>query len=114
MTAGELRDRISIQRKTEQSDGAGGSEFVWAAITGLASIRGAFRPERGNERIDNGRLTSSVAGTLKIRSSSASRGIVASDRAIINGDAYAIHSVTNPDRRNKYIELTVERGGSGT
>lgn len=110
MSAGQLRDRVSIQRKQEISDGAGGTTFDWDNITGLGSIRGAFMPERGRERLENDRLQSSVAGTLKIRSSAASRGITAEDRAVINGVEYRIHAVTNPDRRNRFVEMSVERG----
>lgn len=108
--AGQLRDRVRFERSGDIPDGGGGTVEGWESIEGLANVRGAFMPERSRERLEAGRLESAVAGTLKVRSSNASREVTAADRAIINGQPYAIRSVTNPDRHNKYLEMSVERG----
>lgn len=108
--AGNLRDRVTFVRFGSVDDGQGGYTDGWSAIAGLSDIRGAFRPERSRERLAAGRLESSVAGTLSIRSFEASRGVTAADRVIINADPYVIHAITNPDRRDRYLEMTVERG----
>lgn len=110
MSGGQLRDRITFERFTQISDGAGGFIEDW---TTLFSCRGAFMPERSRERLEAGRLESAVAGTLKVRSSAALRDVTAGDRAMVNGEPYAIKAVTNPDRRGKYLDMTVERGAGG-
>lgn len=108
MPAGELRDRIAFQRLQAEADGGGGTlDPEWVD---LINCRGAFFPERSRERLEAGRLESAVAGTLKVRSSATTRGVTAADRALINGTVYAIRAITNPDRRNRYLEMTVERG----
>lgn len=108
--AGLLRDRLRFERVNRVSDDGGGSSIDWRPIDGLAAIRGGFFPERSRERLEAGRLQSAVAGTLKVRSSDATRQVTAADRVIINDVPYDIHAITNPDRRGKYLEMTVERG----
>lgn len=109
MTAGPLRKRVVFERQTVTSDGGGGGSVTWST---LLTAWGGFAPQRGRERINNGRLAESVAGVLTVRSSSDSRGVTSADRVKIDGVPYQIHSITNPDQRNQYLEMTVERGAA--
>lgn len=107
MAAGGLRARLAFERSTETADGAGGTVLVWGVIY---SCRGRFMPERGRERIEAGRTEAAMAGVLRIRSSIAARALSEADRVRIDDDLYQILSISNPDQRNKFLELSVERG----
>jgi SPP1 family predicted phage head-tail adaptor len=105
--AGQMRDRITLQRETEVSDGGGGYELGWFTV---ATVWGQLMPERGNERVENGRMEASVGAVLRIRYSSDVAEVSAGWRAVVDGEEYNIRSVTQPDRRNRIIEMTVDRG----
>lgn len=107
MAAGPLRDRVTFQRATRTPDGAGGAALAW---TDEVTVWGGFRPQRGRETLEVGRLESAVAGVLTVRSSPDTREITAADRVQIDGESYQIRTITNPDRRNKMLEFVVERG----
>lgn len=107
MAAGHLRDRVTFQRATRTSDGRGGASILWQ---NLVTVWGGFRPERGREQLAAGRLESSVAGILTVRSSVETRAVAAADRVLIDDVAYQVRTIINPDRRDKYLELTIERG----
>lgn len=105
--AGQMRDRVRIERETEQPDGGGGYEVGWFHV---ATVWGQLVPERGRERVESGRIEASVAAVLRIRYSSEVADVTAGYRVVIDGVDYNIRSVTQPDRRNRIIEMTVERG----
>lgn len=107
MPAGQLRDQVTFQRATRTADGAGGATLVWQNVR---TVWGGFRPQRGRETLEAGRLESAVAGVLTVRSSPDTRDITAADRVQIDGASYQIRTITNPDRRNKMLEMVVERG----
>ncbi len=107
MAAGPLRDRVTFQVEAAISDGGGGSALSWSdALT----VWGGFSPGRAREQLEAGRLEGPVAGVLKVRSSTETRTITTAHRAMIDGEAYQIRSITNPDRQNRFLEILVERG----
>lgn len=111
--AGMLRDRVTFERLNDGTDDLGNvSDGTWSEIggAGQSTVWGGFRPERSGERLEAGRTESSVMGTLTVRSSTVTRSITEADRVQIDSVAYDIRGITNPDRRNKYLEMTVERG----
>lgn len=107
MAAGSMRKRITFQLETEVPDGGGGYELGWSE---LATVWGSFKPERGNERVQAGRIAETLAGVMRVRSSATTRLVTTSHIAVMDGEGYNIRSITNPDQRDKYIELAVERG----
>tara|TARA_Y100000815_G_scaffold228067_1_gene216877 strand:- start:305 stop:646 length:342 start_codon:yes stop_codon:yes gene_type:complete len=107
--AGQLRDRVSFYRLTEADDGYGNVHSGWADDPFL-TVWGAFQPERGRERLEAGRMESAVAGVLTVRSSADARAVTPADKVAVKGEDYAIRSITNPDRRNRFLEILVERG----
>lgn len=107
MAAGSMRKRITFRVETEVSDGGGGYELGWSD---LATVWGSFKPERGNERVQAGRIAETLAGVMRVRSSATTRQVTASHIAVMDGEGYNIKSVSNPDQRNRFIEMTVERG----
>lgn len=108
MGAGQLRHRVTFQIENRTDDGGGGASIEWSTA---ATVWGSFAPERGNEKLEAGRLEASVAGLLKVRSSTETRAIEAgTHRVLIADQPYQIRSITNPDRRDRFLEMTVERG----
>lgn len=107
MRAGQMRDRVTFQEAQEVSDGGGGYDVTWSPV---ATVWGSFIPERGSERVQAGRIENPVSGVLRIRYSSDVSGIDETYRALIDGVVYNIRSVTQPDRRQRAIEMIIERG----
>lgn len=107
MPAGSLRKRLTFETEGETPDGGGGYVAGWSTI---ATVWGSFRPERGRERLEAGRLEGAVAGVVRVRSSATTRTITEKDRVTFGGDSYQIRSLTNPDQRNKFLEFLVEKG----
>lgn len=111
MAAGRLNQRITFRSEVQASDGAGGYGLTW---TDLTTVWGSFKPQRGSEKVEAGRLAENLAGVMRIRSSATTRQIAAGYIAVMDGDTYNIRSVSNPDQRNRFLEMTVERGGVAT
>ena len=112
-----MRAIVTFKEPGGAGDGMGGGySRDYVPIVGLERIKGEFKPERGRERLESGRLESTVAGTLRVRSSAAARSVRAGNIVTmheIEGDEdYNIHAVINPDQRNRYLEFTIERGGA--
>lgn len=107
MVAGQLKSRVQFESPVTTPDGGGGSSRSWGDPL---RVWGQFKPERGAERVAAGRLESAVAGTLRVRSSSATRAIGPAHSVLIDGQRYQVRSVTNPDRRGRFLEMTVEGG----
>ncbi|MEH6727889.1 MAG: phage head closure protein [Hyphomicrobiales bacterium] len=107
MAAGALRALVVFERKVTGPDGAGGQSVEWGAVY---SCRGKLMPARGREQIEAGRMEASLAAVLRVRSSVDGRGLTEADRVRINDVVYQIRSISNPDQRNRYLELSVERG----
>ena len=108
MAAGALRRRCIFASQGETPDGYGGFTLGWNA---LDPVWGHLRPERGTERLEGGRLEANLGAVLRVRSSATTRAITESYKVTISGVDYQIRSIANPDQRNKYIEMTLERGG---
>lgn len=105
--AGLLRSRVTFARRDVVDDGGGGGTVNW---TPMLSTRGYLRPERGREALAAGRPESSSMAVLQIRSSLAARAIDASYRVSVDDVPYNVRSIINPDQRNRFLELLVERG----
>lgn len=107
MGAGELRSRVTFERPDRTDDGGGGGSIHWTATL---TTRGHLAPERGHEVVAAGRLESSNAAVLTVRSSRAARLIDASYRVTVDSVPYNIRAITNPDQRNRFLEILLELG----
>lgn len=105
--AGAYRDRVTFDEPVKTDIGGGGSEVVW---TDRGTIWGHYMPERGRERVEAGRLSSVVGAVLRVRYASVPSGVDVGWRVLVDGVAHNIRSVTNPDRRNRELEMVLERG----
>lgn len=108
MAAGPMRHRATFEREAAGTDDFGNvTQGAWSTLT---ECWATFQPERSRERIEAGRLESAVTGTLKIRSTAATRAITEADRVVFRSETYQIRAITNPDQRGRFLEMTVERG----
>lgn len=110
MGAGQLRKRLYFERSKRTDDGGGGAAITWLPAW---ACWGSIAPERGREALAAGRLESSNAAIIRIRSSAAAREVDASYRVKDGDDVYDIRSIINPDQRGKYLEMTAEKGVAG-
>lgn len=107
MGIGQLRKRVTFQEEVRTPDGGGGFMVSWRnAVT----VYGGIEVERGRERIAAGRLEAAETGILTVRSSTDTREVAAMDRALIDGVQYNIRAINNPDQRNKFLEMIIEKG----
>ena len=107
MATGQMRDRVVFQEEVNNPDGQLGNTTTWADVVTRWC---RFREERGGERLEQGRLESPQRGTITVRSDSVVQSITTEHRAVINTEPFQIRSIANPDRRNKLVEMVVERG----
>lgn len=113
MQAGKYRDRCEFFHPAEadQAEKDFGNLTSGYEAKPFYSSRGRLDEQRGRERIEGGQTTAVVAGTLKLYSSEVARTIVPeADMVKIEGVEYQIRAGANHDRRNREIELVVERG----
>lgn len=113
--AGSLaRDRVAFQAEANTPDDAGGNALGWATV---ATVWATFRPASGSERLEGGRLEATAPAMLTVRSTAATRAITTEHRAMIGGTPYQIRSIVPADRRNRLLEMVLEKGderGVGT
>lgn len=109
MQAGRMRHRVRIEREVLTPVGGGASDLSWSTL--LSSWVG-FRPQFGGEQVKAGNLTSTLTGTITIRTSAAARGITPDDRCVFiagphTGTICNIRSILPLEDR---IEMTLESG----
>ena len=107
MTAGRLRDRITIQRATTGDDGYGNTVTGWSD---LMTVWADVRETPGKEAVDAGRVEASHTATIRIRASSASRGVTEADRAMVRGRVWNIRSVAEVGNDRAMLDLLCEVG----
>lgn len=103
MQAGQLRDRITIQRKTAGTDAWGAPlPEAWADY---ASVWSNIRFLSGTESIKAGADTSIVKASIRIRWR---EDITAGMRVVHGGQAFDIEAVLYGQRR-EYVDLQAKR-----
>jgi SPP1 family predicted phage head-tail adaptor len=107
MRAGAMRDRVKFKTKVVVEDGSGGRTETWVeAVT----VWGNYTPFRGTEKVEGDRTVAQGTGMLRIRHSAIAATLTEQHVAEIDGVDYQIRNVENFDRRNRAIEMFVERG----
>lgn len=105
--AGRLRERITVQRLVTGSDGYGNERTGWAD---LLSCWADVRETLGKERVEAGRVEAANTATIRIRASTASRGITAADKIIARGQPWNIRSIVPVGNDNAMLDILCERG----
>lgn len=112
MTAGALNCRAAFERRVPGDDGAGNTlTDSWASVV---TVWARFQPAFGREALEAGRLESTARGTVTVRRSTATIGILASDRVRFtagpqSGLTMQIRSITRT-ADNAHLQMTVESG----
>lgn len=107
MKAGDLRDRVTIQRATTADDGFGNVTNGW---DDLLTVWANVRETPGKEVVAAGRIEASHTATIRIRASSQSRGVTPADRIIARGQVWNIRSVAAVGDGRELIEFLCEAG----
>ena len=103
MKAGELDQRVTLQRREQGEDEAGQPFDAWVNV---ATVWAAVRPLRANDLIRADALTNimDVKVTLRYRP-----GITSAMRVQHGTDTYLIESVANVNSANREVELLCKR-----
>lgn len=104
ITAGMLKRRVSLQRKTDTPDGSGGVTVAW---TQYAQPYAMIKPKQGSEKLHADRLDATGLSTVLMRYRS---DVLESDKLVFRGKDYQIRSIVNIEEADRFLELTIERG----
>lgn len=109
--AGQLRERVTIQKPVRVADGGGGASETWTGIDGNPNVRALIGPVREREEFEARRLESQVTHEVVIRY----RSDITNRHRLLwrarHGDVpMNIRAVTNPDQRGIWTRLLCEEG----
>lgn len=104
ITAGSLREPLTIQRKVAVSDGMGGQAIQWID---LATVRGDVRPLSGRESVQAMQLQASLTHRIYIRYRA---DLTPADRLVMRGQPLQIRAIVNIEMRNRWLELACDSG----
>jgi len=104
ITAGSLREQLTIQRKVAVSDGMGGQAIQWID---LATVRGDVRPLSGRESVQAMQLQASLTHRIYIRYRA---DMTPADRLVMRGQPLQIRAIVNVEMRNRWLELACDQG----
>lgn len=107
MRAGNLDQRITFQRNTPASDGAGGSTQSWANFATVPTVWANVKAKAGREGLDEGRTNATFVVQFTIRNRS---DVTELDRIIWGGVAYNIRGIRREGSRELYLVIEAERG----
>ena len=98
---------MTFQREVLTPDGYGGHTKTWETV---ATVWGAFLPQRGRDVIEAGSISGAVQGVLRVRYSAQLADLGPTDSVLIDGQLYNLAIPTNTDQRKRGLEFVVERG----
>jgi head-tail adaptor len=108
IAAGALRDRAVFQRRPRLVSDEG--TLIDGEWSDLVTVWSQLAIETGREVLAAGRLTARTAAILRVRTSSATRQVATTDRVVVRGDVWAIHSIREPDPGRGVLEMIIEQG----
>jgi head-tail adaptor len=112
IAAGTIDGRVRFDRVVLADDGFGNVETTgW---TEIVSRWVRVKPEKGRERVEAGRLESTMRGVVVVRRCGVTQAITAADRAVFIAGPYSgkvvnIRSLM-PGADSTYIEIIFEEG----
>lgn len=104
LTAGSLRDTITVQRQSAQSDGMGGQAIQW---DDLFSTRAQVKPLSGREALQAMQLQATITHRIYIRFRA---DLTTADRILLRGQPLQIRSILNIEMRSQWLELSCDQG----
>jgi SPP1 family predicted phage head-tail adaptor len=110
-SSGDLRAKITFQRRIETDDGYGNP--ISGAWSDEFTVRARLMPKMGTEPVIASRMQGVQPYLMIIRSSTSTRLITPAWRAVNarSGVVYEIRAVANPDERGAWLELLVVDNG---
>jgi SPP1 family predicted phage head-tail adaptor len=106
MTAGKLRTVVEFQRATKVSDGSGGYNETWAAISD-SPTKAFAKALSGSERFASDRVEATTRWRIVVRYFS---GLLESDIVVINSREYNIRFINNVEMADKWLEIDLNGG----
>jgi SPP1 family predicted phage head-tail adaptor len=100
MRAGQLRDRITIQRLGRASDGQGGGNLTPATI--VANEPAQVLPVSGREALQASAVTAVMSSVVRLRYRS---DVSVKHRVIFGARTLQVESVQDPDGRRRELQL---------
>ena len=104
ITAGMLREPVTVQRQVSVSDGMGGQAIQWID---LYTTRADVRPLSGREAVQAMQLQASVTHRVYMRYRA---DLTAADRLMIRGNPLQVRAIINVELRNRWLELSCDAG----
>ena len=104
MGASKLRERVKLQRKNTQPDGAGGLLVEWVTY---AEVRAFVAPVSSRERMFSERIEPVITHRIVIRYRD---DIDAADRIVWRGHEMRIEPPRNIEARDRWLEFDAEMG----
>ncbi len=113
-TLGTMNKLATFQRDTGTIGVGGSRKRNWSNLPGLVRVPVQYKPERGRDRVQAGRLEASAMALFIVQGCAAIRDLKTSDVVVIheqNGDvAHRIISIENPDQHGRDFEIVAEKG----
>lgn len=108
--ARQLRQRVTIQSKTQVADGMGGFTETWSAGDDLWAM---WTPLRGSERVQGMRIQPNIIVKAVIRFRGNDDGAPyysAEDRVVYKGRTYNITAIMDVDGMGDWLEVMLTEG----
>lgn len=107
MRAGKLRDRAEFRRKGESDDGYG--NVTSGEPVAFLTVWSDVMERPGGERLAAGAMDATRMATIRVRRSSETVAVKASDIVSARGQLWNIRAIAG-DARGEWIEFTCEAG----
>ncbi|MBY3255577.1 head-tail adaptor protein [Rhizobium laguerreae] len=111
MTAGNLRSKLHFQKRGQSDDGYGGT--VVGEYSTVFTDAAEIIPRMGTETVMASRLQGVQPFTIRVRSSTQTRELDATWRAL-DARTTTVYSIVSPptnlDQKNAYIEMLATTG----
>lgn len=101
--AGDLNERVTLQTRTEASDGVGGVTRTWADVM---TVWAKVTPRVGVENLENGRVNAAQTATFSIRN----RTVDETWRLLWRGESWNIRRIMRGGNRPQFLDIDAERG----
>jgi SPP1 family predicted phage head-tail adaptor len=101
---GKLRDRITIEEKTQVEDGSGGFSETWSTF---ATVWAEVLPTSSAERFFAEKLEMTTTHKVRIRYLA---GLSSSMRINLGARVLKIQGIVNLEERDRFLELKCEEG----
>lgn len=104
--AGELRERVSIERATTTADGYGGQSVTWAAVY-PSGIWAKVESVRGREDERQGRLSTVETYLITVRFGIS---VTTLDRVVWRGKTFNVRAAADREGTREWTVLECEAG----